>query len=661
MIRLLNLAAFLFIFVSVFSSFAGPVDSYGNLQVKFSSTYNSMTLCDKNGNPVQLRGMSSMGLQWYPWGQSPWGTGNPDTKAVPKLAGDWGATVVRAAMYVGEGGYIGNETTMTNKVKSIVDAAITAGIYVIIDWHVLGGGTENPKNNQAQAEAFFAGMSALYGNKPNVIWEICNEPNGATTWANIKEYATGWGSNIGAINAIRNNDPDNATNKNIIIVGTPNWSQKVWLANGDPISLPNIMYAFHFYASSRYHVFDDSPEWVGIPELAPNCTGVDDGNPATLDGDGIGRAADVVLSKGNIAIFVTEWGVCEETGNGVFDVAKTDYYVNWMAQRNISWTNWSLCNKGETASALAGSGTGESGWNDATDLSASGTYVKGKILGNGATNPPTAVPTAAPTQGPTAVPTAVPTQGPTSVPTAVPTSGPTNPPTGGLYPCDGNCASRTLIAPEFIKEGIGEFCFEATSMGDYINSWNMDSLELNGVNIKNTYIASGSYPAAINGKYYLYYKSTATSSHIEIKGQGATAAPTSVPTAVPTQAPTAVPTAVPTQGPTSVPTAVPTAAPTQAPTAVPTTAPTAAPGACTTVTAGNVTFNTAGAFCFQTQQQIAGWGASNCDGRTVSVTINGSGTAVTTVGGALPAKNAADYYVFQWSAGNFSYASTYWW
>jgi xyloglucan-specific exo-beta-1,4-glucanase len=41
--------------------------------------------------------------------------------------------------------------------------------------------------------------------------------------------------------------------------------------------------------------------------------------------------------------------------------------------------------------------------------------------------------------------------------------------------------------------------------------------------------------------------------------------------------------------------------------------------------------------------------------------VNGSGTAVTTVGAALPTKTASDYYHFNASAGNLSYSSVYWW
>jgi endoglucanase len=431
MIKLSKLVVFFLIIVCVSSAFGGPVTTYGNLKVQFSSAFNCMTICSQAGTPVQLRGMSSMGLQWYP----------VSALGVNQMVTNWSAAVVRAAMYIGEGGYIGNEAAMTAKVKTIVDAAIAKDIYVIIDWHILSD--NNPKTNYSAAVTFFTSMSALYGNKPNVIWEICNEPNGATTWQDIKDYAIGGnGIATGIIDVIRNNDPDNATNKNIIIVGTPNWSQKVWLANADPINsttYPNICYTFHFYASSHYHDFMNSPEWVGLPEL-----GLPEGS------DGIGNAADTVLSLGKIALFVTEWGVCEETGSGIFDTAKADQYVTWMTNRNISWTNWSLCNKGETASAFIGAGNADTGWNDATDLSASGIYVKGKIL-SGATPNPTDPPVDTP--APTADPTAAPTTDPgTPAPTTVTTAAPTTPPSTNLA-LNKTASSSTVQSPNVASYG----------------------------------------------------------------------------------------------------------------------------------------------------------------------------------------------------------------
>jgi xyloglucan-specific exo-beta-1,4-glucanase len=58
---------------------------------------------------------------------------------------------------------------------------------------------------------------------------------------------------------------------------------------------------------------------------------------------------------------------------------------------------------------------------------------------------------------------------------------------------------------------------------------------------------------------------------------------------------------------------------------------------------------------------VAGWGVSNFSGRTISVTVNGTGTAVTTVGAPLPAKAVGAYYHFNSSAGQYPWASVYWW
>jgi hypothetical protein len=61
------------------------------------------------------------------------------------------------------------------------------------------------------------------------------------------------------------------------------------------------------------------------------------------------------------------------------------------------------------------------------------------------------------------------------------------------------------------------------------------------------------------------------------------------------------------------------------------------------------------------QSAVNGWGVSNFTGRTISVTVNGSGTAVTTPGAPLPVKGASDYYHFSASPGGVSWASVYWW
>lgn len=88
---------------------------------------------------------------------------------------------------------------------------------------------------------FFAQMALKYADNNNVIYEICNEPNGGTSWEDIKNYAGQ------VIPVIRQYDKDS-----VIIVGTPNWSQYVNQAAESPISgYENIMYSFHFYAGTH--------------------------------------------------------------------------------------------------------------------------------------------------------------------------------------------------------------------------------------------------------------------------------------------------------------------------------------------------------------------------------------------------------------------------
>ena len=67
-----------------------------------------------------------------------------------------------------------------------------------------------------EAVAFFSELAAKYGDKPNVIYEIVNEPEKDETWPQVKEYATA------VISAIRQHDPDN-----LVIVGSPEWDQRI--------------------------------------------------------------------------------------------------------------------------------------------------------------------------------------------------------------------------------------------------------------------------------------------------------------------------------------------------------------------------------------------------------------------------------------------------
>jgi endoglucanase len=276
-------------------------------------------LVDANGHTVILHGMSTHGLQWF--GQF------ANAGAFQSLQ-DRGANLVRLAMYTGEGGYL-SDPNVKNTLYAAADAAIARKLYVIIDWHILSDG--NPQTNQNAAETFFNEVSQRYSKSPYVIYEICNEPNGNVTWSgNIKPYAEA------VIPVIRANAPNS-----VIIVGTPTWSQDVDVAASDPLNFPNVLYALHFYAGTH--------------------------------GQSLRDKIDAARAKG-AAIFVSEWGTSDASGNGGPYPNETQTWLEYMKQRNLSWANWSLCDKNEASAALQPGASPNGGWTD-NDLSPSGKIV----------------------------------------------------------------------------------------------------------------------------------------------------------------------------------------------------------------------------------------------------------------------------------------------
>lgn len=305
---------------------ATPVETHGNLSVKGNK------VVGEDGNPANLRGMS---LFWSQWAPEYW---NRD--AMGWLASDWKASVVRAPMAVDNGGYLTSPALQMKRVDSVVQAAIDDGIYVIVDWH-----DHDANLHVAQAKTFFETMAAKYGNTPNVIWEIWNEPNdkngsgagGYDTWEDIKWYANQ------VIPAIR------AHSRNVIVVGTSSWSQGVHEAAAAPIAESNIAYTLHFYAASH-------GQWLRDRALGAMNSG--------------------------IAIFVTEWGTCEASGDGALSFDESSKWLGMMDDQGISWANWSIVAKDETCAALRGTPSERGGWG-AGDLSTSGAWVRAELRKRG--------------------------------------------------------------------------------------------------------------------------------------------------------------------------------------------------------------------------------------------------------------------------------------
>ena len=297
-----------------------PVATHGQLKVVGTQ------LQDQAGKPVQLKGVSS---QWLNYESKTF----PESKPALQYARDhWKLSVIRAAMGVdAQGGYLGtgtganaNQAMMLSKVNTIVQNAIDLGLYVIIDWHTSDAVTSTTTQG-TQASAFFTQMATMYGASPNVIYEDYNEPTGVT-WAQIKPY------HQAVVAAIRAVDSDN-----LIVLGTPNWSQDVDKAAADPLTGTNLLYTLHFYACTHKQALRDK--------------------------------ANTAIAMG-LPLFVTEFGATPSDGgvvkSGDNDVCEgeTNTWFTWMAQNNISGASWKLDQCTDSSCILTADAPVDGPWTD---------------------------------------------------------------------------------------------------------------------------------------------------------------------------------------------------------------------------------------------------------------------------------------------------------
>lgn len=257
-------------------------------------------LTDSSGKTVVLKGASTHGIAWFP---------QYVNKSCFRSFQKMGANTIRLAFYSDSSA--GYSKSNYKKVEEGVKAATELGMYVIIDWHILSDG--NPKTNQGKATEFFTHFAKKYAGQTNVLYEICNEPNGDVTWKrDIKPYAEKM------ISVIRKYDKDA-----VIIVGSSTWSQDVDIVADDPITnQKNIMYSFHFYAGTH-------KEWLR---------------------DKLKKA----LKKG-LPVIVSEFSICDASGNGGMDKKEGRAWMKLLKKEKIGRIAWSMCNKNETASLIKSS------------------------------------------------------------------------------------------------------------------------------------------------------------------------------------------------------------------------------------------------------------------------------------------------------------------
>lgn len=298
---------------------------YGPLHV------NGTFLCDQYDNPIQLKGLSTHGLGWYPE--------YVNAGLFQSFQEDWNMNVIRLAMYTEEyNGYCISDDAQKKNLKSLIHQGIQIAqdldLYVIVDWHILSD--NNPLTHVEEAMDFFDEISAAYKDDPHILYEICNEPNGNTSWEDIKSYADQ------VIPVIRKNAPES-----IIIVGTPTWSQDVDMASQSPVEgYENLMYTLHFYADTHR---DDL------------------------------RNKMVKAIENGLPVFVSEYGICDASGNGPINLEEANRWVDLMNQYKISYVAWNLSNKDESSAILKSTCKKTSNFTN-EDLSDSGQWLKSMLI-----------------------------------------------------------------------------------------------------------------------------------------------------------------------------------------------------------------------------------------------------------------------------------------
>ncbi len=282
-------------------------------------------LSDASGEAVQLRGISTHGLTWF--------SEYINEDLFDQITDDWNCNMIRLAMYSEL--YCGGEKEENlSLVKKGIELAIEADMYVLVDWHILNDA--DPNENAEEAVAFFEQITTEYRDCPNLIFEICNEPNGSTDWGDVLAYCDK------VIPVIRRNMPDA-----VIVVGTPEYDRNLGDCLLRPLPYENVMYVLHFYTATHHERL--------FEELR---AAVDAGLP----------------------VFISECGICEHTGDGDIDFEWAAKWFTYLQENKISYAVWSLSDKDES-SAFFRRGFDPHGQIRDQDLTSCGTWIRELIRG----------------------------------------------------------------------------------------------------------------------------------------------------------------------------------------------------------------------------------------------------------------------------------------
>ncbi|MBR2892174.1 MAG: glycoside hydrolase family 5 protein [Bacilli bacterium] len=260
-------------------------------------------LVNQFGEKYQLFGLSTHGIQWF--------SRYVNFDTICSIQENFGNNIIRFAFYTDEAGYCsGNVSIQKSMLETLhrgIEIATELGLYVIVDWHMVGATNpldKNPLTYLDEAKEFFSYISEYYKDQDNILYEIMNEPNGKTTWDDCKKYANE------VIPCIRKNTDA------IILVGNPRWTADLNSVMNSPlVGYENIMYTYHFYAADHRRTTQVENAYdAGFP------------------------------------VFISEFGFMNSDGDGNISTTNGENWKKVLDSRNISYVAWNISNSKGSAS-----------------------------------------------------------------------------------------------------------------------------------------------------------------------------------------------------------------------------------------------------------------------------------------------------------------------
>lgn len=204
-----------------------------------------------SGKPIMLRGVAV--------GDPLLARADRPDSDYERIAKEWHANTIRVGIHPTLWKHSVRDRVLA-KLKQNVNAALRNGMYVIIDWHVIGwpGGyyqkpdaawDEDPADlydsNFELAKDFWTEMARQFGSDQRVVFELWNEPvyskddgdpSPTARWNLLKPK---WAELQSVIRKYA---------KNIILVTGNEWAYNLRGIKADPLKGPNIAYSWHIYA-----------------------------------------------------------------------------------------------------------------------------------------------------------------------------------------------------------------------------------------------------------------------------------------------------------------------------------------------------------------------------------------------------------------------------